>query len=513
LPTSDTIVDVNKGYALRRIGTYSFNMEEQVVHTFVPLNDFCFLSPKADVCLYNSFLKTANVLELVTMIKYRHMSHTFSTYDKDNISKIITKDISRVLEQHHPDEVLRNTKSNVHFINNQFRYQTNDDKALTAASPMNTVDNSNDILHFRPTSIDMIIKQINNNKISFEYLSHADLKLFLTAIFSTIDTSYTISTVEESLNTFTQFIVGQSIYALRYCALSRKNSLSSQPCLAISTLFLRIPTDSALIYSIYRLIPLPIVFNDDKYIYSNLPKVIGINSIDQTLIMWNDESDINECTLSHIVQCPKIPFLIPLSKSSCLSQLFDDNKLITSTCQVARSQDIHKDIMEIDNGIWLFFNVREPYYCQIHSTLNELTETISINEPAVVRMPCEKKIVCTDLQISSTRCVQRRVIVTPSFTSKLPNIPNFIVPIKNMSATLLSTYELQSQQSVNDVIKLIKSKKSKFQQFIHDLGIYILSGICFIILTVILYIIKFIKYKLQKEVNNLENAIEDMLIV
>jgi len=513
LSTNDITVDVNKGYALRRIGAYSFNMEEQVVHTFVPLNDFCVLSPKTDVCVYTSFSKAANVLELATMMKSRHMSHTISTYDKDSVSKIITTDISQILEHHHPDEVFRNTKSNVHFINNQFFYQTDGDKTLTAASSINTVDNYSDILHFRPKSIDMIIKQINNNEISFEYLSHADLKLFLTAIFSTIDTSYTISNIQESLTAFTHFIVGQSIYALRYCALSRKHLLSSQPCLAISTLFLRIPTDRTSIYSIYRLIPLPIIFNDDTYIYSNLPKVIGINSIHQTLIMWNDPSDVDECTLLPIVQCQKIPFLIPLSKSSCLSQLFDDNKLITSACQVTRSQDIHKDIMEIDNGIWLFFNVREPYYCQVHSTLNGLVETISINEPAVVRISCEKKIVCTDLQISLKPCVQRRVIVTPSFTSKIPNISNFIIPIRSMSTTLLSTYQLQSEKSINDMIKLIKSKRSKFTQFIHDLGVYTLSGICFIIFTVILYIIKLIRYKLQREINNLKNVMEDLLFI
>jgi hypothetical protein len=54
LPTSDTIVDVNKGYALRLIGTYSFNMEEQVVHTFVLLNEGDFiLDRKIEMVSYN----------------------------------------------------------------------------------------------------------------------------------------------------------------------------------------------------------------------------------------------------------------------------------------------------------------------------------------------------------------------------------------------------------------------------------------------------------------------------
>jgi len=112
------------------------------------------------------------------------------------------------------------TKSIIHFVNNQFYYQKTDDKALTSASSINSVNNYNDMTHLWPTSAEIILKQINNNKISFKYLSHyTDLKLFLTSRFSNIDTSYTISNVQESLSTFTQFIVGQSIFTLRYCAL------------------------------------------------------------------------------------------------------------------------------------------------------------------------------------------------------------------------------------------------------------------------------------------------------
>ena len=57
---------------------------------------------------------------------------------------------------------------------------------------------------------------------------------------------------------------------------SRQKSLASQPCIAISTLFLQTPTDSTVIYSTYRLIPLSIVSNEQKYIYSNLPVVVAV---------------------------------------------------------------------------------------------------------------------------------------------------------------------------------------------------------------------------------------------
>jgi hypothetical protein len=511
LPSNDIIININKGYALRRIGKYSPNAVERIVHTFVPLNNLCLSSPESAICSYTTQSKKTNIFELVTFLTSRQLVHTLSSYDRDSVSRLIRKDISETLVQHHPDEIINNSNSTVHLINDHFYYRNSDDKALITLSPNNVINTYMNIPYLHPTPAEIILKQINNNKLDFDYLSNIDLKLLLTAVFSTIDTSHTISNVQRSLNVFTQLIIGQSVFALRYCSFSRQNSVTSQPCLAISTLFLSIPIDSVLTYFIYRLTPLPVVFNGNKYIYSNLPKVIGINFIDQTLIQWYDEFDTVECIFSPVTLCRNKPVSISLLKSSCLSQLLDDNKSIASTCEVARSQDIHQDIMELDNGIWLFFHVREPYYCQVHSTSSTLIETISINEAAIVRMPCEKKISCLDLQISPTSCVQSRIVIRKSFTSNFPNMSNFIVPIKNMSTTLVSTYQLQLQQSMKDIVQVMKSEESKFRQIIHDLGTYILSAICVIILAFILYIIKFIKYKLQREINNLEKFVTDII--
>jgi hypothetical protein len=374
LRQNDIIIDINKAYALRRIGTYSPNVVEQIVHTFIPLDQFCIAKPKTDVCLYTS--KT-NMVELASLMTSNQPIQALSSYDSDNVSKIIVNDIKRVLAQHH--EIIVNNLSAVHFVDNQFHYQKTEQKVLTTASLTNVIDNYPSIVSLRPKAIEIILKQINNNKIGFEYLSSTDLKLFLTAIFSTIDTSYTVSNVQESLNIFISLIVGQSVFVLRYCSINQHNLLPSQPCLAISTLFLRTPTDSASIFSIYYLIPLPTIFNGGKYMYSNLPKIIGINSMDQRLIAWSEDSDINQCTFSPVVQCKRTPISMPISKLSCLSQLFDDNQLLSSMCQVSRSQNIDQDIFHIDNNIWLFNNIHHAQYCHMYSTEKELTETITIN--------------------------------------------------------------------------------------------------------------------------------------
>ena len=511
LPTDDVIVNINKGYALRRIGTYSPNMIEQVVHTFVSLDNFCAVQTTDAVCIYSSASPTANIMELNTMVTSRHTRYTTSIYDREHVSKLISTDLSHVLVQHKPDEFLRDTKSSVHFINNQFHYQKNDNQPLSSTSSTNTVDRYSDILRFRPTSVDTIIKQINSNRISFEYLSSDDLKLFLTTIFSSIDDSYQINDIQESLNAFSQLIIGQSIYALRYCTLSRQHPLSSKPCLAVSTLFLRIPSNSRSIYSIYSLLPLPIVVENERYIYSNLPNVFGINYIEQTLIMWNNELENNECTFSPIVWCHNKPISLPLSQSSCLSQLFDDYQSVTDKCQVNRLPNIGQGIMYIVDGLWLFYNTHLTYYCQVNSTLNELIETISITEAVVVRVPCDTTITCLDFKLSAASCKGNRIIITPTFTSTNHHLSHFFVPIQNMKQTLVSAYHTQLEKFMTDLMLTFPLIQSKFKDTIHDIGLAILSFFCSIFILIFGYIFKYIKYQHPREINDVRSQIEDIV--
>ena len=508
LPTSDIIIDITKGYALQRIGTYSPNVVPQIVHTFVPLKDFCIGSPNTQVCLYISRAKKAKVLELATIMKSHHTVHTSPSFNNNNMSKLIIKDISRVAMQHYPNGIVTDNKTIVHFLDDQFHCQKNDNKkALIATSPTATIDNYFDFTLMHPTSAEIIIEQIKSNKIGFEFLSDTDLKFFLSIIFPSIDTSYINSNVQEILDTFTQLIVGQSMFASRYCSLSQENSTSFQPCLIVSTLFLRAQADGI---SIYRLTPLPTIFNGDKYVYSNLPKIVGINFIDQTLIMWNDESEIDQCIFSPVVQCQKMPVSISLSKAPCLSQLFDDSQLVTSMCQVSRSQNIDQDVIDISTGIWLFANIHHTQQCQLYSASNELTETITIHEPSIVRIPCDKTITCMDYQLSASSCTQHRVVVIPSFTLNNRNQPHFILSIQNMTNTLVSSYRLQLEKTIKDVMSVLKPTQSKFKQLMHDIAAYILSLIFCIIVIIIFCVIKFIRHKLQRKIDNLEYFVHDM---
>ncbi|CAF1075745.1 unnamed protein product [Rotaria magnacalcarata] len=115
-----------------------------------------------------------------------------------------------------------------------------------------------------------------------------------------MDTSYTISNAKEALDDFIQLIVRQSIFALRYCSMDKRTTVDIQPYMLMSTVFSHIRNDAAQIYFIYQLIPLSVMNNNTIYSYSNLPKLVGINVIDGELIVWNKDSDLNNCTFTPI---------------------------------------------------------------------------------------------------------------------------------------------------------------------------------------------------------------------
>lgn len=508
---NDVIVDINKGYTLQRIGAYSPNLVEEIIHTFIPSSRFCIVSPQADVCQYASAPVTTNMALLTTMMASHNIIRTISSYNSDSVSRLIEKDIIRVLEENHPDNIIRNTKSIVHFVNNQFYYNKTDVNKFTTMPSINTVNNHPVIPRVRSDSIEKFIKQISVNKVDFEFLSKSDLKVFLAAAFSTIDRYYTISNLQQSLDTFFQYVVGQSVFALRYCSLAQENSLTPQPCIAVSTLFLRIQPDMPSTFLVYHLIPLPVIHNNDIYVYSTLPKIIGIDLIDQRVITWNEDIDIEQCLFSRLVLCQRLRVSVSLKKPSCISQLLDNSQLSTNICQVKRSRNIQQDFMQIGDGLWLFFNILPAEQCRIFSNVDDTTESISINEPTLISIPCNKSVICMDSQISTTSCTPRQTFITSRSSLHSRSQARIFLPIKNMTQTIISSYQVQFEQATNNLMTAFSLKKSSLKEIFKNLLTYTVSAITFVLIIMLIYLFKLIKYKLQKDINYIESTVDTIL--
>jgi hypothetical protein len=136
---------------------------------------------------------------------------------------------------------------------------------------------------------------------------------------------------------------------------------------------------------------------------------------------------------------------------------------------------------------------------------------MSIDTAAIVRIPCHKTIICPDFQLPTASCKTNRLLVTPSFEFNIKNLPQFVVPIKNMPQTLVSAHHTQLEKSIKELMPTFSLKQSKFQEIIREFGMYILSVVCCIFIMIFIYIIKLIKYKLQKEINSLDSQIQDII--
>ncbi|CAF1497825.1 unnamed protein product [Rotaria magnacalcarata] len=512
LSKSDIIIDIKKGFALRRIGMYSANIIEEIVHTFIPIDNFCATSPQTNICVYGSLRTRTNVVPLATTMASRNTIHTLASYTSERVAALINKDVTRVLSQHHPDEILNNVKM-AHFIRNEVYYDKNDDKTLATISAASTIHSNSNIPLLQPTPIEIILKQISNNKIGFEYLSQKDLEFFLSTVFSIIDNSYTISNAYESLDTFSDYILGQSVLALRYCSMVPLNAETSQPCIVVSTLFTRIPNDDKSIYMMYRLIPLPTIYNDETFIYTNLPKILGINVINERFMMWNEDTDDNQCLMSTIVHCKRMPISISLSNPSCVSQLLDERQTVTTMCHVSRSSYAGQNILRIADGLWYFNHIERPKLCTVYLSAKESMESINIIETSIIATSCGKTVQCADVQLPPSTCTKRRISIISNIPFHANNVQNFVLPIRNLTETLVASYHAQEKYKREEITTYITSKKSMFNQITQEIGTYILS-VCFLILSIICgYIIKFIKYTIEREINNIETLLETVIKV
>jgi hypothetical protein len=120
IPASDLIINTDKAFALQRIGTYSSKLKEEIVHTFISLDDICAASSRADLCVFTSDPTFTDILRIATILPSRDTITALPRYDNDQISSFVENDISRVLRLDHPDEFFAKMNSIVHLIDHQY---------------------------------------------------------------------------------------------------------------------------------------------------------------------------------------------------------------------------------------------------------------------------------------------------------------------------------------------------------------------------------------------------------
>jgi hypothetical protein len=511
MPAADMLINTDKAFMLERVGAYSSKLKEEIIHSFIPLHDLCHASSSTEICLFLSQATPVNILELSTILPSRDTVTALPRYDDDQVSSIIRGDISQLIRTHTDDVFITKTNSIVSYFDSQFHLPNAMKKSALPSTRSLQSSNYFNIPRVSISAYRILLTQITNNKIGFDFLTNPELMSLLTATMSAVDKSYRVNDLYESLAIFSQLIVGQSTCILRSCIVRQGDIASSQPCLVVSTVFLRPSPQNSNTPTVYRFISLPVSVNKTNIIYSKMPAAIGINTDEQSVLLWNNLPEKNECLFSTFVYCQTQPVSIQLSNSPCLLELLSDDTHITASCQIERFREIQTEVMDLENNLWLFSNIDAPVYCQLTSNVDQFKSIISINEPSIVRIPCDNAVKCDNIEFSSTSCTQRSIYIKSTNMRKYEEMSSIQWSTTDMTKQLVSTYKRTLRTSFDDIFNDSKDNQLSATKIFKEFGVYILSTLLLLIISIVSFFIKWIKYMVKKRLDKLERDLDDVI--
>ncbi len=501
------IIDADRGIALQQIGLYSHQMEESIFHIFIPISNHCIDSPNSIVCEY---IESTNS-DLVPMGTIMSFENIISAkYDRANITNIINMDIQRVLWYHQVEKFIMKTKSIVYYLENNF-YVTKSVNKVMFYNPTAYISKRT-LIHRALSPVTLVLKQLFYDRIGYEFLTDEQITELLTLPLLSRYENIDVNHIQESMDIFKKMILGQVVYALKSCSIVQDDKSSKDSsCLAVSTLFRRIPIGSSSIYKVYHLIPLPIVINEQKYVYSNLPKTLGINTIDKTIVKWDEEEFSSACVSSYEIQCREHPMNIPLSSALCISSILGITQDSYGKCEVTRSKHSQPSIMNIKNNIWLFYSNDESYECVSYSATSPSAKTILVNEPTIIKLPCEQAIHCSNILLPPTQCINTTVIIKTLNNTNTDD--NFIstLPLKTITKRLVSIYQTATENFFIQLESDIQTSHYSIKQIIEKFLSLAISIISLIMFAILLLILKYFKTKTQKKVNKIQTNLNKVM--
>lgn len=447
IPEADIVINVEKGFVLQRIGTYSHKVNEGIFHTFVSLNDLCKSLRGTEACLYGSDLSD-NSIELGTILSVNDKHWSSSHYDKKDISAIVRREINNLLSDHRPGQFLSNISTNFHFFNGEFYIYNQNDQLIDV--PLHSTVEKQEITYDNLKNTPLIVlEQLRNRRIGFNFLNNEEIHVILSPIVQSFEKSYETANVQKLITDFTPLIISQTVSAFRSCSINRKDS-SSPPCLIISTFFTTLSSSGADKYTIYNLLPIPVVIKEHQYTYKNLPKTLAFNDLEQSVIVFDDYL-LSKCTLSFIIRCSIEPILTSLSQISCISQMFSIQSSQTNECEVARTVSSNFAALHMAHDIWIFNNLNGENRCGMQSPQTKRKD-LSIMEGLVLEhVNCGKSITCFGRRHRRSKCISKTIMIMDKETGLYKSQTKFSISLKQLTTTILTAYKKNMLSLLQDI--------------------------------------------------------------
>jgi hypothetical protein len=238
---------------------------------------------------------------------------------------------------------------------------------------------------------------------------------------------------------------------------------------------------------------------------------VGFNTGSQSLIIWENESDLKECIFSFVIQCHMEPLPIPLSNSPCLSELFSHETFTGSACQVSRTKDIHSGVMNIANGIWYLYGINSPMHCRSRGSFGESSTTRSLSGPTIISLPCGENVTCANAELTSTECTNLNIVVKAGDHESFEKLTSKPLLLNNFTKKIISIYQTAIKEEIIQLFEEYDGTNKIWKNILQELSTGSLSGIFFIALTLILLIITCVRRTLHKRLDVLENDIFEIV--
>ena len=134
-----------------------------------------------------------------------------------------------------------------------------------------------------------------------------------------------------------------------------------------------------------------------------------------------------------------------------------------------------------------------------------------INEPSIIRIPCDNTIKCNNLELSSSSCTHRAIYIKSTNTIKYEEMSSIPWSTTNMTRQLISTYKHTIKNSLQDIINDFEDHQLTLTKVIKEFGSIVLSILFLLLLSIILFFIKWIKYMMHKRLDKLERDVDDFV--
>ena len=500
--TTELIVETKKGIVLELIGTYYEKSDLSIFHTVIPINDLCHRSSTLDVCEYVQSNRP-EIFEIATITS--HSKSLLLPYGKKNISNILQQDIQRLFATHRIDKFVEKSKSIMHFMNDQFYLPGYTERRSSNISDISIADSYQQSFYRINNAASLVLEQIFNNNVGFNFLSDEQITELISVINLTQDMKLDLNNIESSKQFLVNMVLGQTFYALKSCSTtSSDNADANTKCLVVSTIFRRIYMHDRSNYQVYRLIPLPVRLNGSQYIYSNLPKLFGINTLDRKIMLWNNEEIIADCTFSTIIYCREAPITVLLSSLSCLNELLNTElDMQSNTCDVIRSNDNQLGLLNIANNVWYIYSHNILDDCNIDSILSSSIEKKILVHPFIVKLPCYSSIKCESIRIPSMICSNINIVVKPKqYRKKRQDLPSF-VSLPEITNRMISIYKSASKLTFTQMQNEMDFDRSFIQKIYQDFGNLLVLVLSYMFSIIVLLMFKIFKRKHIKNHNHI----------